>query len=226
MKKYNRGGSETGMLFSVAIGFICMYGVFHAFTDHDTKSGWVSLLIPPYGFYMGIESVFWHKENYTYGDIKYNNNLMFDSGITNSPDFIPVKKSSQLIQIIEAAKSNIASQANIYDGKSFGADGLPLNCNDFSYQSPEFGGYGIQICQFAKKMNFTVGAWLSTGVVAVTLEIANRCGFTFTEIGLKGIQKSRLWFPKTWKVYMSHPISKSIGLNCKQAHLIYPLIFK
>lgn len=52
----------------------CLIGIFHSFKKHSIESGVCSIIIPPYGFYQGLEQ-FWHND---YSDINWNKQLKID----------------------------------------------------------------------------------------------------------------------------------------------------
>ena len=91
-----------------------------------------------------------------------------------------------------------------FDGKRFGADGLPLDCNSSDYNHPTFAGNGNIICNLAKEVDQTVILVNMTAMTAVILKQGAFCGFRLSEVGAKALQGVNENFPKTWKIVREH----------------------
>lgn len=65
MKKYQEAITGTlGVLIYTILGLLVLstpYGIYHAFTKHGNGTGFATLFIPPYAWYMTLESL-WHDD--------------------------------------------------------------------------------------------------------------------------------------------------------------------
>lgn len=118
-----------------------------------------------------------------------------------------------------------AYSAGNFDGMPFGSDGYPVDCGNPVYKKAQFSGFGEVMCRGSKELNVAFSAMVSTGIVASTVEIANRCGFEYTDIGRRGVAEIKRKFPKTWRLYMQR-IGGQVGMSCSMARTTFPLIFK